>query len=149
MKQKVYGEDISNTINKISSNPKMDTEFGGLIYKIEKDGKVGYGYTPAIRGEDKNNPLTRTVQPMDALKYLPEGAVVVEAYHTHLAANGLVNNYEDGSKIRDYKNPYFSPMEGLANITGDGDTIFAKFYLNQYPDFRVSLASSGEVEYKK
>ena len=83
--------DVLNTINKISSNPKIDTEFGGLIYKIEKDGKVGYGYTPAIRGADEENPITRSVQPFDALKYLPENAEVVEAYHSHIAANNLIN----------------------------------------------------------
>ena len=126
----------------------MDTEFGGLIYKIEKDGKVGYGYTPVIRGADEENPITRSVQPFGALKYLPEGTKVVEAYHSHIAANNLINNYEDGSKIRNHKNPYFSPIEGFTNPNSDGDTNFARFFLTQYPDFRIFLASPGEVEYE-
>ena len=134
MKYFVYVADAHyagiNEANKYSTLIQNNYEYGGIVYRVEKENTRGYYYTPAARGNSKSvnllpeyyiEPLKEKLE-KKGIKVTPVGG-----YHTHKATyDQQINaNVPRGSSTGAERANYFS--DASSNGAGSSDLKYA-FY---------------------
>ena len=148
MKYFVYVADAHyagiNEANKYSTLIQNNYEYGGIVYRVEKENTRGYYYTPAARGNLKNVNLLPEyyIEPLKE-KLVKKGIKVTEVggYHTHKAAFEQQLNANKPNLMGAEKANYFS--DSNSNLAGASDLNYA-FY-----NGAISVGTPGVITGKK
>ena len=148
MKYFVYVADAHyagiNEANKYSTLIQNNYEYGGIVYRVEKENTRGYYYTPAARGNLKNvNLLPKYyIEPLKE-KLAKKGIKVTEVggYHTHKAAFEQQLSANKPDLMGAERANYFS--DSNSNGAGASDLNYA-FY-----NGAISVGTPGVITGKK